>query len=76
MEDRWFYNGMQKQNLKCYFDKDFRYVEEFDTEDDAHHIWKVEPKNWNRDILEAAVQAGILDEKEWTPEILNQAFQN
>lgn len=60
MDDLWTYEGMQKQNLRCYFDTNLNYVEEFDTEDGAHHIWKVEPKNWNQKILQAATDVGII----------------
>ena len=52
----------EKQNLNCYFDKNFRYVEEFDTSDGSHHILKVNVEDWTQEIYEEAVRCGFVNQ--------------
>lgn len=62
MDDSKIYESMIPETLRTYFDKNYDYVEEFDTPDGAHHIWRVEPKDWNPDILQAAIKVGLIKE--------------
>ena len=59
-ETQKFY-GMDISNLRCYFDTDFAYVEEFDTEDGSHWIGKAYPKDWTEEIFERAKRCGYIN---------------
>lgn len=59
--DQWRFRGMEKLNFKCYFDTNYTYVEEFDTEDGHHWMGRVKPEDWTPDILQRAIDAGIVD---------------
>lgn len=60
MDDSDIYRSMLKESLRTYFDTNYDYVEEFDTPDGTHHIWRIKPKYWNPDILQAAMDLGLV----------------
>lgn len=60
MED-WKFNGMDIRNFKAYFDTDYTYVEEFDTDDGHHWMGRLKPEDWTPDIFKMAVESGIVN---------------
>ena len=52
---------MDKLNLRCYFDDDYAYVEEFDTPDGKHWMGRMYPEEWTPDIYQAAIDSGFVD---------------
>lgn len=55
------YLGMKVSNFECYFDTDWAYVEEFDTEDGRHWMGRLYPKDWTQEIYDGAVACGFVD---------------
>ena len=58
--DEWKFRGMDMLNFKAYFDTDYTYVEEFDTEDGHHWMGRTKPENWTPEITRMAIEAGII----------------
>ena len=62
MENSLTVNEIKALNLHCYFDVDYAYVEEFDTEDGQHWMGRLYPKDWTQEIFDEAVTCGFVDE--------------
>lgn len=63
MDDKanpWRHNGMDMLNFRAYFDTDYTYVEEFDTEDGEHWMGRTKPENWTPEILKLAMENNII----------------
>lgn len=58
--DEWKFRGMDMLNFKAYFDTNYTYVEEFDTEDGHHWMGRTKPEDWTPEITRMAIEAGII----------------
>ena len=57
--EEWKFNGMDMLNFKAYFDTNYTYVEEFDTEDGHHWMGRTKLEDWTPEIIQMAIEAGI-----------------
>lgn len=59
MDGKFTYQGMLKENIKFHFQGNKFYVEEFDTEDGTHHIWRLKREDWPDEVIQEAIEQGI-----------------